>query len=138
MKIWGIGAFDNEIGQEFGKEVIQDGQFALQEAFEVALDPDTDFLAPEEGHRALAAAELLGCVLAGDTSRLTDAGLRVWAQQADRAEFAPLRGLAQEALARVLGPDSELPELWEDGEDAAAWRAEVQRLRQALEHLPKA
>ncbi|MFD1730488.1 DUF4259 domain-containing protein [Deinococcus malanensis] len=34
----------------------------------MALDPDTDFLAAEEGHRVLAAAQILAAVLGGDTA----------------------------------------------------------------------
>ncbi|GAA5500916.1 hypothetical protein Dxin01_00644 [Deinococcus xinjiangensis] len=132
MNVWGTGAFDNDSGKEFIDEVVQDGPYALREAFEVALDPDTDDLAAEEGHRALAAAEILVAVLGGDTSKITDAGLRAWVQGADAAQLAPLRPLAAEALDRVLGPQSELPDLWEDTEDARAWQAEVGRIRAQL------
>lgn len=132
MNVWGVGSFDNDAGAAFAHEVTQDGAFALAEAFDVALDPDTDFLAAEEGHRAMAAAEILAAVLTGETSAITDAGLRVWVQGAPRGDLLPLRDVAREALARVLGPDSELPDLWEDTADAQAWRESVTRLRQAL------
>ena len=111
---------------------MQDGAYALAEAFDVALDPDNDHLEAEEGHRAVAAAETLAAVLTGDTSALTDAALRAWVQNADAAELDHLRGHALEALERVLGPGSELPDLWEDSEDADAWREDIQRLRAAL------
>ena len=91
MNLWGTGPFENEVGAAFAGEVAQDGAFALAEAFDVALDPDTDFLAAEEGWRTLAAAEVLAAVLTDDTSRLTDAGLRAWVAGADRAELAGLR-----------------------------------------------
>ncbi|GGM09442.1 DUF4259 domain-containing protein [Deinococcus aerophilus] len=132
MKIWGTGPFENEVGAAFAQEVVQDGEVALAEAFDVALDPDTDFLAAEEGWRAVAAAGVLDAALNGATAALTDAALRAWVEAAEPSILAPLREGAQEALARVLGPDSELPELWEDGEDAAGWRATVQQLRASL------
>ena len=47
-------------------------------------------------------------------------------------DLTHLRGHAMEALERVLGPGSELPDLWEDSEDADAWREDIQRLRAAL------
>ncbi|MFD1730487.1 DUF4259 domain-containing protein [Deinococcus malanensis] len=47
-------------------------------------------------------------------------------------QMAQWRDLAREALDRTLGPDSELPEQWEDSADADTWRAEVQRLRLQL------
>lgn len=133
MNIWGTGPFENEAGAAFADEVMQDGAFALAEAFDVALDPDTDFLAAEEGWRALAAAEVLAAVLDGETQHITNDGLRAWVQEADPADLAPLRELAQEALARVLGPDSELPDLWADNADADGWLGGVQALRARLD-----
>ncbi|MCP2013366.1 hypothetical protein L1280_000494 [Deinococcus sp. HSC-46F16] len=132
MNLWGPGAFDNEVGAAFAQEVAQDGAFALAEAFDVALDPDTDFLAAEEGWRTLAAAEVLAAALTGDTSRLTDAGLRAWVAGADTAELEGLREVAHAAVSRVLVGDSELPDLWADAGDEAAWRTEVERVRGAL------
>lgn len=132
MNLWGTGSFENEVGAAFAQEVVQDGAFALAEAFDVALDPDTDFLAAEEGHRTLAAAEVLVAALTGDTSRLTDAGLRAWVAGANAGELEPLRDVAREAVTRVLGPESELPDLWADSEEAGAWHADVERLRAAL------
>ncbi|GGL83856.1 hypothetical protein GCM10010840_22060 [Deinococcus aerolatus] len=84
MDIWGTGPFENEAGAAFADEVVQDGAFALAEAFDVALDPDTDFLAAEEGWRTLAAAEILAAALDGDTLNLVSARLRVWVQEATR------------------------------------------------------
>jgi len=132
MNLWGTGSFENEVGAAFAQEVSQDGAFALAEAFDVALDPETDFLAAEEGHRTLAAAEVLVAVLSGDTSRLTDAGVRAWVAGADPGELETLRDVAREAVTRVLGQGSELPDLWADGEEAGVWHADVERLRAAL------
>lgn len=132
MNLWGPGAFENEVGAAFAQEVAQDGAFALAEAFDVVLDPDTDFLAAEEGWRTLAAAEVLAAALTGDTSRLTDAGLRAWVAGTDATELEGLRGVAHAAVGRVIAGDSELPGLWADAEDEAAWRAEVERVRGAL------
>ncbi|PTA69382.1 DUF4259 domain-containing protein [Deinococcus arcticus] len=132
MTVWGTGSFENEHAAAFAAEVVQDGAFALAEAFDVALDPDNDLLDAEEGHRALAAAEILAAVLTADTASLTDAGLRAWVQSASAAELAHLRPTALEALDRVLGPGSELPDLWEESEAADAWREDVQRLRAEL------
>lgn len=133
MNIWGTGPFENEVGAAFAQEVAQDGAFALAEAFDVALDLDTDFLAAEEGHRTLAAAEVLAAVLTGETVGITDAGLREWVAAADPAKLELLRDTGHAAVARVLAPDSELPDLWAESEDAEAWRADVERLLGALE-----
>lgn len=124
---------ENETGAAFADEVVQDGAFALAEAFDVALDPDTDFLAAEEGHRTLAAAEILAAVLDGETVNIVSARLRSWVQEADALDLAPLRDVARDAVERVLGPDSELPDQWADNADADEWLGSVQTLRARLE-----
>ncbi|WP_278913695.1 DUF4259 domain-containing protein [Deinococcus wulumuqiensis] len=132
MNLWGTGPFDNDSGKAFIDEVLQDGDYALAEAFDVVLDADMDFIEAEEGQRVMAAAEILNAVLTGDTSRLVDAELRGWVQGADAPALASLKTSARNALARVMGEHSDLPGLWEDGEDAEVWLGEAQRLRQAL------
>ncbi|GGO22420.1 DUF4259 domain-containing protein [Deinococcus humi] len=133
MDIWGTGPFENEAGAAFADEVVQDGEFALAEAFDVALDPDTDFLAAEEGHRTLAAAEILAAVLDGDTQNIVSARLRSWVQEADAVDLAPLRDVARDAVGRVVGPESELPDLWAENADADEWLGTVQGLQMRLE-----
>ena len=147
LNTWGTGSFENEIAAEFVKEVLEDGPAALEEALEVVLDPDLDDLEAEEGQRAVAAAEIVQIHLSGDTSAVSDAGLRTWLNELDEGELDDLRDLALEALERVLGPASELPELWQndaDGRDdadtqggadiqgGAEWLAGMQRLRAGL------
>lgn len=132
MHTWGTGSFENDAANAFVAEVVQDGAVAVQEAFEVVLDPDTDFVATEEGARAVAAAEVLAAHLTGETGAVTDAGLRAWLDEQDSGDLEPLRELAQEALERLVGPDSDLPEAWDDAGDAEAWLGNVQRLRDAL------
>ncbi|WP_424951935.1 DUF4259 domain-containing protein [Deinococcus sp.] len=132
MESWGTGSFDNDAATAFVREVLEDGPAALEEALEVALDPDLPELEAEEGARAVAAAEIVSVQLSGDLASVTDAGLRAWLGELEDDELSELRDLALEALERVLGPGSELPELWEDSVDAAEWREGVQRLRQEL------
>lgn len=133
MDIWGTGPFENEAGAAFADEVVQDGAFALAEAFDVALDPDTDFLAAEEGWRTLAAAEILAAALDGDTLNLVSARLRAWVQEADPADLIPLRDVARDAVDRVVGPDSEVPDLWADSAEADEWLSAAQTLRARLD-----
>ncbi|MFC4453367.1 DUF4259 domain-containing protein [Deinococcus sonorensis] len=132
MNVWGTGAFDNDSAAAYASEVVSDGLPALQEAFEVVLDPDTDFIEAEEGARAVAAAQILQVHLSGDTAPLTDAALRSWLAEQPAGSLAGLHEVAAEALERVLGPQSELPDLWEEAEDGQAWRGTVEGLRAGL------
>ena len=133
MNLWGTGPFDNDSGKAFIGEVLQDGDYALAEAFDVVLDPDMDFIEAEEGWRVLAAAEVLRSALTGDTARIVDAGLRDWVQNADASALEPLRTSARNALKRVLSSASELPDLWEDEADAQTWHEDTEALFAALD-----
>ncbi|WP_420597181.1 DUF4259 domain-containing protein [Deinococcus sp.] len=132
MNTWGTAAFDNDAAKLFVQEVLEDGAFALQEACEVVLDPDTDFVAEEEGARAVAAAEILAAHLSGDTETVFDSALQDWIEKLDAGELEPMRELAAEALARVVGPDSDLPEYWTESEDGEEWFGNMARLREVL------
>lgn len=132
MNTWGTAAFDNDAAKMFVQEVLEDGAFALQEAWEVVLDPDTDFVAEEEGARAVAAAEILAAHISGDTATIFDAALRDWLGSLEAGELEPMRELASESLERVAGPNSDLPEFWAEAEDGEVWTGNVARLREVL------
>lgn len=51
---------------------------------------------------------------------------------------ADLRPLAVAALDRVVAEDSELRELWEEGEAARRWHREIAHLREILAQAPAA
>jgi Domain of unknown function (DUF4259) len=135
MNTWGTGSFENESATEFIKEVLEDGPVALEEAFEVTLDPDTTELEAEEGARALAAAEIVLSQLSGEREPVTDPELRAWLDDLGDGDLSELRELALESLDRVLAQGSELPDLWQDSPDSAEWRASVKQLRAGLASL---
>lgn len=132
MGTWGTGSFENDSAADFIKEVVEDGAVALREALEIVLDPELDDVEAEEGARAIAAAEIVAAALSGHMKYISDDDLQNWIEDTDAALLTAHRELALEALERVIGPASELPELWEESDDQAGWQAEMQRLRFAL------
>lgn len=132
MSTWGTGSFENDSAADFLVEVTEDGMVALEEAFEVILDPDLDYVEVEEGSRAVAAAEIVAAGVTGDTARVTDAGLRTWVSEQAPEDFQALQDLAVRALDRVLGDDSELQDLWSDSDELESWAGEVRRILHAL------
>jgi hypothetical protein len=108
---WGSGPFDNDDAADFVDELdgLDEGdrREALAAALTAAAD-EQDYLDGGVASIAVAAAALV----AGG-------------EQDDLGE------LAEQALVRVLGDDSELAELWAEG-DESAWVAEISKLRQAL------
>ncbi|WP_309571056.1 DUF4259 domain-containing protein [Deinococcus sp.] len=132
MGTWGTGSFDNDSAADFIKEVVEDGVVALREALEIVLDPDLEYVEVEEGSRAMAAAEIIAALTSGDHRNITDDDLLSWVEEADAKSVTGQREQALDAVDRVLGPDSELPELWEDSDDLREWQRDVQRLRSSL------
>ena len=131
MGAWGVAPFDNDDAADFLQELLEDGAPALQEAFEVVLDIE-GYLEATEGARAVAAAEVLAAHLGGDPEPLTSPELRPWLGTLGPAELAHLSEPALDALERVEGEESELADQWAEGGEAAAWRAELERLRAVL------
>lgn len=111
MKVWGTDHWDNELAVAFREEWEQDGQWALEEAFSLAEELAEDFLPAEEGHRVLAAADLV------HTERLIS-----------------LVPAAERAVLVVLSPASELPDLWE-GDEKQEWLVRVEALLESLRLL---
>ncbi|ADV67403.1 DUF4259 domain-containing protein [Deinococcus maricopensis] len=132
MSTWGTGSFENDSAADFLAEVTEDGMVALEEAFEVILDPDMEYVEAEEGARAVAAAEIVAAGATGDTTRVTDAALRAWLDEQAPEDFQGLQPLAVRALDRVLSDDSELQDIWADSDDAETWANDVRRVLHAL------
>jgi hypothetical protein len=112
MGAWGPGPFDNDDAADFvdGLDGLNgdERRVALHEALAAAAE-EAGYLDADPASCAVAAAALV-------------AG----------GEHGDLGELAERALVRVLGDDSELAALWasETGDDP--WTAEIAKLRQAL------
>lgn len=103
---------DNDDAADFVSEVGRldgaDRTAAVRAALTAAVAED-DYLDADIGSVAVAAAALV-------------AG----------GEYDGLGELAEQALVRVLGDDSELAQLWAERADDNPWPAEIAELRQAL------
>ena len=97
-----------------------------------------DYLEAPEASSAIAAGEVVAAVRDGDVSRLPEAA-QGWLAGHGDGLFAPaLLALAHRAVERVL-TQSELKELWEEGDDDAqseAWATGVRQLIARLEATP--
>lgn len=128
MEIWGVGSFENDSAVTYMDELLEDGVVALQEALEVVLDPELEYLDAEEGARAVAAAEVVAAILTGSSEFLTEEEWVDWAEQVPTGQLRPLRALALEALEHVQAPHTGLRELWDETDDLEAWQQDLQRL----------
>ncbi|MEV5971049.1 DUF4259 domain-containing protein [Streptomyces sp. NPDC051921] len=131
MGTWDIGPFDNDAAADFTYAVdeAQGDRKAevLLAAFREVTETGEDFLDSDFAAKAVAAAALVAAQCPGGDPVTTSYG----PDEAVPPLPVELRPAAVAALDRVLGPDSELLELWEES-DGTEWKAGVQRLRAVL------
>ena len=140
MSAWGPGSFDNEIASDWAADLAEGGGLEMvKESLEIAaLCPLDEYLESDEGSQALAAAEV---VAAAGGKPVKSVGMGTsgphalsWAKGHKGAGSEDMTTLAQEAVVRVLGAESELAELWgaASSTESREWFAEVEDLRARL------
>lgn len=134
MGAWSHEPFGNDTAGDWSYELEEsEGLQFLQETFEKVIAEGEEYLEGPEGEEAVAAADVLAR-LAGH-ERKQDAHTEevdAWVAACTEKPGPDLLSLAVRALDRVLAPDSELAELWEEGEGGGEWRAGVEALRSLL------
>ena len=136
MGAWGTGNFDNDDALDWVWDFEAQGPAALEQAFEAVLD--ADYAEAPDASSALAAAEVLAAVKGKPAAGLSEELQSAIEKYKDAV--AGVEGLterAQRAVQAVLA-DSELKELWEEGETPEAqehlkqWQATVADLAARL------
>lgn len=134
MGAWGLGSFENDEAADFLAEITGSGDLSLiREVIDNVLT-STEFAEAPDACHAIVAAEVVAAALGRPTvAALQQDGLTRWvARVKPGIEPALARG-AHDALARILAPNSELLELWEETEDLAEWKALIHDLMQQLQ-----
>lgn len=133
MGVWGHLAFDNDAANDwaYGLDGVSDLRL-VEEAFNRVEAPASEYLEQDEACSALAAIEVLARLRGrpGYTNAYTEKVDRWVAAHPIPSQELIVRGLS--VLDRVLAPQSELLELWEEA-GADDWRAAVADLRARLD-----
>lgn len=133
MGTWGYGSFDNDDAADFLTDVTGCGDLSLiREVLDNVLT-STEYVEAPDASQAIAAAE----ILAAASGRPTPAALRKdeigqWISRIRPAIEPELVDRARDALTRILAPQSELLEFWEDSAEFQDWQAAVKELQQQL------
>ncbi|MEU7068769.1 DUF4259 domain-containing protein [Streptomyces narbonensis] len=131
MGTWDIGPFDNDTAADFSYRVdeapAEKKAEVLRTAFEEVTATGDDYLDSYFAVKAVASAALLAAQCPGGDPVTTSYGPKEPLPELP----AELRPLAVAALDRVLGPESELLELWEES-DGEEWKAGIRKLRAVL------
>ena len=132
MGAWSHEPFGNDDANDwaYGLEGKRDLSF-IEETFDKTLDVD-DYLGASDGSEVIAAAEVLAKLIGKGTQ--TDSYTKKvdeWIRTISVKPGPELLAKARRALERVVGENSELCELWEEG-GSDAWRSSVKALQKAI------
>jgi hypothetical protein len=130
MGAWDITAFGNDTAADWAADLQEspDPVEVLETTFQRVLR--TGYLEAPEGSEMVAAAAVVAASCGGAVRGMPE-DLEGWL--APRA--SSLKHLAPAALAamrRVLAPESELRELWEESDDLQPWLEDMDRIAVAL------
>jgi len=133
MGAWGVRAFDNDDANDWAYELDGVSDLSLVEsAFDDVDATGSSYLDQTPACNALAACEILARLRgrAGYTNAYTEkVDQWVAAHRIDPPTALIARG--QAAIDRILGPESELRDVWEEGGDEE-WRVAVDDLRSRM------
>jgi len=129
MGAWGHKSFENDDALDFVWQFEESGMSAVESAFTLAVNPPDDYLEAPDACAALAAAEFVAAKKTGNVDRLMDDHVELL----QKIDVSPkLIGDAKNAVGRVL-QNSELRELWEEGDEINIWHDDVLVLLERLQ-----
>jgi hypothetical protein len=130
MGTWDIGHFDNDTAADFSGKLDKAAEAERESIVRAALTSTIEadgYLDSDEACQAVASAALIAAQCPGGTP------VTAYGPHEPLPVFSPdLRGLAAQALDRVLAADSELVELWDESGHGPLWRQGVTDLRTVL------
>lgn len=131
MGAWSHESFGNDTACDWVGDLQEGDDLApVEAALDAVLDVGDDYLESPEACEAIAAAEVVARLQGHFGVRdAYSEGLDEWVGRIGIAPSPELASKARRALDRILVEPSELMELWDDSDDAAAWRASVDELR---------
>lgn len=134
MGTWSHEPFGNDTANDWAYELEGQSDFSLvAQAIQNVLDTGADYLDSDLAVEAVAASEVLAKALGrGTQSDAYTEKVDAWIKAMTNAPSPDLLFKAQQALTRILGPDSELRELWEESDDFERWSSSVKALQAAL------
>lgn len=134
MGAWGFGSFDNDDAADFLADVAESGDLSLiREVLDNVLT-STEYVEAPDASQAIAAAEILAFAIGRPTpAAQQEQALEQWISRLRPSVEPALVTQARDALVRILAPNSELRELWEDADEFSDWRATVDELARQLQ-----
>ncbi len=121
MSAWGDGVFENDAAGDWLYQLVNSGKSAsIDKALSSAIKAKPGQLEADEACEALAAAEVIAAARGHRHSELPD-DLKEWLSSSGYVPTEASVALSVKAVERVRS-ESELAELWAEGEELAAWK----------------
>ena len=134
MGAWGSGIFENDTASDWALSLEEARDASLiDETLKTVLSVGGDYLDASVAEEGLAAAEAVARLKGrwGTRDAYTEP-MDKWVERYNRPPSVELLRNALSVVDRVLSAPSELLELWEESDDAGAWRASIDDLRARL------
>lgn len=134
MGTWSHEPFGNDTANDWAYGLEERRDYSLiEQAVQQVIDNGDDYLDADLAVEAVAASEVLAKSLArGTQSDAYTENVDAWLKSITARPTSELLSKAQAALARILGKDSELRELWEDSDDLENWESSIKTLQSAI------
>lgn len=132
MGTWGMGAFDNDTAGDWASALEDFGDLSLvQDAVDAVLETADEYLDAELAWEGLAACEVVACLKGARGKDNTD-DVNAWVEAHPMKPPDDLVEKGVRAIDRILAPESELLELWEESDEFDQWKASVTDLRRRV------
>lgn len=132
MGALGMGVFDDDTSCDIIEDAIGD-ETTIQAMVERSTSIDeSEYLEYDDCHQIIVSAAMVDSLLNG-ASHCKLEGAGIWLSRQDPNSIAESKMKLVSLLKRVIGPNSELNELWEENEDDyPEWKGNIQGIITSL------
>ena len=134
MGAWGFGSFENDDAGDFLTDLAESGDLSLIREILDNVVTSTEYVEAPDASQAIVAAEAIAAALGRPTlAGQNEEELQSWVTRIRPKIDPDLVSKAKDALTRILAPNSELLELWEEADEFSDWQATVTDLSRQLQ-----
>ena len=133
MGTWSAEPFGNDTAADWAYGLEETNDFSLIQETLDAVVQEEDYLDADLAQEAVGAAETLAKLLGrGSQVDVYTESVDKWVQSVSLKPDAELLATADKALERILADESELKELWEEGDEGGEWTTAIRDLQKRL------
>lgn len=134
MGAWSHEPFGNDTACDWGYGLVEATDLSsVEAALDAVIENGEDYLDADLASEAMAAIEVLAKLRGrGTQADAYTEEIDQWVKRHAQEPRTELLAKAKQVIDRIASADSELLELWEEGEGADAWKASLRQLAAAI------